>query len=136
MGGCIVFNSDPFDSGGFQLFNIMQFIIPIVFIVVFGFILFNIIKGVKQWNYNNKQPVLSVYAKVVSKRTKVSHHNHNHNGNHSHSSSTYYYATFEVESGDRMELAVKGQEFGLIAEGDFGKLTFQGTRYLGFDRSS
>lgn len=41
-----------------------------------------------------------------------------------------YYATFQVESGDRMELSVSGTEYGLLAEGDMGKLTFQGTRYL------
>ena len=48
--------------------------------------------------------------------------------------STSYYATFQVESGDRMELSVTGTEYGLLAEGDRGKLTFQGTRYLGFER--
>jgi hypothetical protein len=34
-----------------------------------------------------------------------------------------------------MELHVSGQEYGLLAEGDFGSLTYQGTRYLGFVRS-
>ena len=47
---------------------------------------------------------------------------------------TTYYVTFEVESGDRMEMCVDGQQYGMLAEGDSGKLTFQGTRYLGFDR--
>ena len=50
-------------------------------------------------------------------------------------SSTRYYATFQVESGDRMELYIPRNEYGLLAEGDRGKLTFQGTRYLGFERS-
>jgi hypothetical protein len=48
--------------------------------------------------------------------------------------STSYYATFEVESGDRMELSVDGRAYGLLAQGDIGSLTFQGTRYLGFQR--
>jgi len=39
-----------------------------------------------------------------------------------------------VESGDRMELHVAGHEFGMLIEGDRGMLTFQGTRYLGFER--
>ena len=42
--------------------------------------------------------------------------------------------TFQVASGDRMELLVGGREYGMLAEGDFGELTFQGTRYLGFER--
>ena len=50
------------------------------------------------------------------------------------SSSTSYYVTFEVESGDRMELSVSGSEYGMLAEGDTGTLKFQGTRYLGFER--
>jgi hypothetical protein len=33
-----------------------------------------------------------------------------------------------------MELQMQGQESGLLIEGDTGKLTFQGTRYLGFER--
>ncbi len=48
--------------------------------------------------------------------------------------STTYFVTFQVDSGDRMELPVGGYEFGMLAEGDRGKLSFQGTRYLGFQR--
>ncbi len=33
-----------------------------------------------------------------------------------------------------MELYLSGHEFGLLVEGDKGKLSFQGTRYLGFER--
>lgn len=45
-----------------------------------------------------------------------------------------YYVTFQFESGDRMEFQVYGSEYGMLAEGDEGKLTFQGTRYLSFER--
>lgn len=48
--------------------------------------------------------------------------------------STSCYAAFQVESGDRMEFHVGGAEYGMLAEGDAGKLTFQETRYLGFER--
>ena len=48
---------------------------------------------------------------------------------------TTYYVTFQVESGDRMELRLSGTEYGQLAEGDTGKLSFQGTRYLGFERN-
>ena len=53
---------------------------------------------------------------------------------HSHSSSTTYFVTFEFESGDRLEFHVSGKEYGILAEGDIGTLTFQGTRYLDFIR--
>ena len=48
---------------------------------------------------------------------------------------TTYYVTFQVESGDRMELRMTGRDYGMLFEGDHGTLHFQGTRYLGFDRS-
>lgn len=106
----------------------------IIFALAFGIIIFSFAKGIAQWNKNNHSPRLTVNATVVSKRTSVSHHHH-HNGAAMHmSSSTSYYVTFQVDSGDRMELYLGGREYGELAEGDVGKLTFQGTRYLGFER--
>lgn len=118
---------------GYNIFSIFQFIFPVIFILVFGIIIFTFVKGIGQWSKNNKEPVLSVIARVVTKRTDVSS-SHGHGEHHHSSSSTSYYATFEVESGDRMEFHISGREYGDIAEGDVGKLTFQGTRYHGFER--
>jgi hypothetical protein len=116
-------------------FGIMQFLVPIIFIIVIGGIIFTIFRGIGQWSYNNRQPRLTVAARVVSKRMNVSHHHHNHNDHlQSHSSTTTYYVTFEVESGDRLEFAISGSEYGQLVEGDQGKLSFQGTRYQGFAR--
>ena len=118
----------------------MEFFIGIFFLMffaVFGLVIFNIARSIKQWNNNNHSPRLTVDAKVVAKRAHVSHGSHHHGtsaGVH-HSSSTSYYVTFEVESGDRMELHMAGHQYGLLIEGDKGKLTFQGTRYLGFERT-
>ena len=113
---------------GFDMFSIMNMLFPLFFIIILGILLFTIFKNIKQWNYNNKQPKLNVDALVVSKRTQV-----RGGGNNSHAS-TSYFVTFQVESGDRMELVVNGSEYGMLAEGDFGELIFQGTRYLGFTR--
>lgn len=118
----------------FGMFSIMSMLFPIFFIFIFGMIIFSMVKGVGQWSSNNKQPIISVVAKVVGKRGHTTSRS-NHNNDHVHiSNSTSYYATFEVESGDRMELNISDKEFGMIAEGDIGKLTFQGTRYYGFER--
>ena len=118
---------------GFGLFGIM---FSLSFLLVFGLILFTVIRSISQWNKNNHSPRLTVPATVIAKRTNVSHHHH-HDANHvGHTStSTSYYVTFQVESGDRMELHMAGHQFGLLVEGDRGMLTFQGTRYLGFERS-
>ena len=115
------------DAGIFGVFG------ALIFAIVIGMFIFFAVKGLKQWNKNNHSPRLTVPASVVSKRTNVSSHMHSGDSMH-RTHSTTYYVTFEVESGDRMELHVDGQEYGLIAEGDVGMLTFQGTRYLGFER--
>ena len=117
---------------GFDMFGIM---FTIVFVLVIGTFIVTAIKGIGQWNKNNNSPRLTVPATVVSKRTNVTRHHHGGaNGHHHHHTSTTYYVTFQVESGDRMELHVAGHEYGLLVEGDNGRLTFQGTRYLGFER--
>ena len=119
---------------GFGLFEI---IFTLMFLMVFGIFLTVIIKSIVQWNKNNHSPRLTVPATVVSKRTNVSHHHHPAGDGHGvhHSTSTSYYVTFQVESGDRMELHMAGHQFGMLVEGDRGNLTFQGTRYLGFERT-
>lgn len=131
-----------FDMNGPPGFgSMMSTLFPSLFFLVFflmiGVVLFIIFQNVRQWNHNNKQPVLTVDAVVVTKRTQVSRRSNRHGNGHMHTnSSTYYYVTFEVESGDRMELSVNGNDFGMLAERDFGRLRFQGTRYLGFERIS
>lgn len=120
---------------GFGMFNAFGIMFAIVFVLVIGTFIVIAVKGIGQWNKNNHSPRLTVPATVVAKRTNVSHHRHGGvNDHHHHHTSTSYYVTFQVESGDRMELHVAGTEYGLLIEGDRGNLTFQGTRYLGFDR--
>ena len=128
----IGFGGDP----GFDVtFSIMRIIMLLVFVLVLGSIIVTLIRGVGEWNKNNQSPKLSVPAKVVSRRTAVSrHHHHQRNGMHHTHTATSYFATFQVESGDRMEFLVSGTEYGMLAEGDRGMLTFQGTRYLNFRR--
>lgn len=117
-----------FYGGGFEV------IFMLMFFAVFGVIIFTIIRGVGEWNKNNHSPRLTVEAEVVSKRISVHHHHDANNIAMDHSSTTYY-VTFQVESGDRLELHVSGGEYGMVVEGDKGRLTFQGTRYLGFERT-
>ena len=117
-------------SFGFDMFNV---VFTLMFITVFAVFVIALVKGLSQWNKNNHSPRLTVPVTVVSKRTNVSHHHHA-GEHHMSSTSTSYYVTFQVESGDRMELHLSGSQFGLIVEGDKGLLTFQGTRFLNFER--
>ncbi len=118
------------------MFDIMFVIVPVfvtvIFVIVIGTFIVTAVRGVGEWSKNNASPRLTVDASVVTKRQHNTSHRTQHGHRHHHS---YYYVTFQVDSGNRMELSVTGQEFGLIAEGDTGKLTFQGTRFLGFERN-
>ncbi|GGA39594.1 DUF2500 domain-containing protein [Psychrobacillus lasiicapitis] len=115
------------DSYGF--FGGIPPFFALFFLVVAGFIIFSIVKKGAQWNKNNNSPKLSVPAQVVTKRS------HTQGGSGDSSAFTSYYTTFQVESGDRMELQLSGQEYGMLAEDDLGILTFQGTRFLSFERT-
>jgi hypothetical protein len=113
-------------------FNLMSVLFPAMFLLVFAIVALTILRELLQWNKNNHAPRLIVDAQVVSRRTNVSRRRGANDV--ANRTSTTYYVTFQFETGDRMELRLQGHEYGLLVEGDKGKLTFQGTRYLGFER--
>ena len=77
---------------------------------------------------NDAAPVLTVAATVMGKRVDVS-------GGQSNTS-TQCYALFQLEDGERVELHIPGDEYGFLAEGDQGTLTYQRKRYKGFARNA
>ena len=120
---------------GYSSMNLLLQLFPILFLIVFvliiGCIIFVVVRGASQWHRNNRSPVLTVRAQVVTKRSDIIRRSHD---DHGIRTSTTYYATFQVESGDRWEFLIPREEYGMLVEGDQGSLTFQGTRYLGFQR--
>lgn len=113
-------------------FDIMFSIFPIIFILVFvlimGVIIFTIVKSISRGIKNQNSPMLTVDCRIVSKRTQTG------GGMNDTAHWTHYFVTFEVESGSRMEFQLDGEESGLLAEGDQGKVTFQGSRFVSFTR--
>ncbi len=109
---------------------------PIWFVLLFGGTVLLVVavvvtmatRGAAQWSRNNATPVSTVRSRVVAKRGDT------WGGAGDSSASTTHYATFELEGGDRVELQVPHRDFGLLAEGDQGRLTYQGTRFKGFER--
>ena len=97
------------------MFNIIEILFPIMFLLIFIMFIYTFIKGITTWHENNNSPRLTVPAKIVEKRQDTTHHNQPNAGDISGAhgfhtiSSTSYYITFQVESGDRMELSVSGQ---------------------------
>ena len=119
------------------MFGIFGAFFVLTFVLVFGMIVFALARSIGEWNKNNHSPRLTVSAAIVAKRTDVRRHHHSgHGAGVGHTStSTRYYVTFQVESGDRFELGVDGSDYGVLIEGDEGRLTFQGTRFLSFERN-
>ena len=126
----------------FDMFDVMDSVFPILFGLVFclvmGMFIYAIVHNVKEKRANDAAPVLTVEALVKTKRMDTYHTSPTYDGDgHRTSSGSYhtsYYATFEVESGDRLELQVSDYEYGQLAEGDRGKLPFQRKRFLQFER--
>ena len=115
-----------FGGSGF-MFDVFPILFVIVFCLIAAAFAVTLFKSVHKSAHNSRSPVLSVRARVVSRRDEF-------HGRHDMRGYTDYFATFEVESGDRMELSLSGEEYGLLAEGDVGKLTFQGAKFVSFDR--
>ncbi|MDR3621665.1 MAG: DUF2500 domain-containing protein [Paludisphaera borealis] len=112
-------------------FAIVPLFITVVFVIVFVTIASSIVAGLLEWSRNNSLPIQELPARVVTKRAETRGRSYQH----SHGRvSTFYFATFELKGGDRSEFSISGPEYGLLAEGDEGTLTYQGTRYHGFQR--
>ena len=95
----------------FGMFSVMNTLFPILFFGVFAVVILTfvvaLVRGAGQWRRNNAAPVLTVEAEVVAKRTQVSRGARAHGDMTDMTGGfTHYYATFEVESGSRIELAL------------------------------
>jgi hypothetical protein len=123
--------------GGDFMFSVFPVIFGIFFIIIFGMIIFTVARGISEWGKNNNSPRIPAEARISAKRLNVSGggiYNDGVGNTHHYASTTTYYATFEFKTGDRKEFRVPYKEYGMLAEGDEGVLTFQGTRYISFER--
>ncbi len=93
-------------------------------LMVFAYI---IISHIAEWAKNQASEAHMRDVRVVAKRTSVHGHSYAH---------TTYYVTFEfLDDGSRLELRVPDRHFGLMAEGDLGILSYQGTQFNAFERT-
>lgn len=117
---------DPL-SGLPTAFAVVFALVATLMVLVFAVV---IVRAVTTWLRNNAAPVVSEPAMVVAKRIEVS------GGAGDAATRTDYFVTFETSSGARREQDLHSSEYGLLAEGDRGMLTTQGTRFHGFTRSN
>jgi hypothetical protein len=116
---------NPFDNFMFSTFPFFIFIFFAIFLMIF---ITSLVKGLGQYFKNNSTPENIAPARLVAKRT------HTWGGHGNMSAHTSYYATFETETGDRLELSVGSKFTGMHVEGDAGILTHRGTRFISFER--
>ncbi|OXM17592.1 hypothetical protein CGZ75_11235 [Paenibacillus herberti] len=114
------------------MFNFVEKFGPIfiglVFVLIIGTFVFVIGKGLLTWGRNNASPVITVPCRIADKRTEV------WGGSGDSSANTSYFVTFEFGDGSRKEIPVPDNQYGLLVVGDQGELTYQGTRFQGFNR--
>ena len=84
-------------------------------IVAIGTFLLHIIRIIIQWSKNNGPPQLNAEAEVITH--------------------TDHYVTFQVGH-RRLEFHISAKEYRSLKEGDCGQLSFQGSRFLGFEQYS
>lgn len=103
-----------------NMFSLVPVFIGIVAVLMIFLLIKNIFRNVGK-------PKVAAPATIVAKRQQLS--------NMDDSNYTTYYVTFEFETRDRLELSVDRREYGLMAENDKGMLTFQGDKFIGFERT-
>ena len=113
----------------FGIFPVPMFILLSItsLIVIAGivYVVVTMIRNGAAARRESRLPEQSEHARVVTKRTSVW-------GDHA---STWYYVTFELDSRERIELAVSDRDYGMLAEGDDGLLIHKGRIFVGFTRS-
>lgn len=94
--------------------------IYILLFILFFFLSLAIVRWIKNENSSvNRVPATIIYMR--RKKHLRTHH-------------CSYHVNFLAENGEQIELRVKHDEYDAMAVGDRGTLTYQGTRYKGFER--
>lgn len=119
----------PDDSGAPTWFVIVFLLIVLVFATMMVMAMLGLIRAVRRRAADRSAPVLTRPATVVTKRMGMT-------GSGNSAATSNYYATFEFPDRSREEFTLRGPDYGLLAEGDQGTLTTQGTRFHGFQRGA
>ncbi len=118
--------SDNFDT----LFNLFFVAFGLLFLVFLGNSVRLFLKQQAIKRHNDLSPILTKQAEIVSKRSAI------WGGSGDSSVKTSYFATFEFsDDKNRLEFIIPFKEYGLMVENDLGELTFQGTRFITFQRT-
>lgn len=103
-------------------------VISLIFPLVFCYAIFSFIKAALS---GSLAPRRTVEAMIVKKRLSCDRHHHGVEVFNNHER-TSYFVTFQLERNYRIELQVKETQYDLLFDGERGKLTYQGKRFIRF----
>jgi len=109
-------------------------IIGLIFAVILGTAVYQLVKKSRQSGRNKALPVLTAPAIIASKRSTAIAQPADISPKYKADPSAKFFATFQFEDGRTLELELNNVQFASLKEGDQGKLAYQGSRYLGFAR--
>ena len=113
---------------------------PFIFLIIVFVIMVILVNKMNRWSQNNNSPETTVEAVVSEKRDRDSLQQIPNGGDPTGAQGfqlipeIHRYVVFTVDTGETMEFSVTEGEFRSLQKGERGRLTFQGTRYLGFER--
>lgn len=119
--------------------NPILFVVIGVFVLVVGFLLFVGGFALTRWIRNNRSPVLSVPAKVVTLRQELSVSRVGNAGDptgahgFARMQTPCFFVKFRTEDGAEPEFRVPYEVYAALSEEDEGTLRCQGTRFLSFE---
>lgn len=112
--------------------------IPFFSILIIAMVLVVAFRSLAEWNHNSHAPVRTVDAAVAKKKADPSPGTPSAGPDSAPDTNAVtptFRVGFEVKNGGRMEFIVSERDYAGLAEGDTGALTFQGTRYLSFEKT-
>ena len=106
----------------------MESIISLIIPLIFYYAIFRFIKAALGGSI---APRRKVEAMIVKKRLSCQQHHHGAEVFTNHER-TNYFVTFQLDKNNRIELQVKESQYDLLFDGERGKLTYKGKRFVRF----
>lgn len=105
------------------------------FIAMFCIIVgLSLIIVVRQWWKNRHSPLIVTQATILDKHIEEHYIKSKRNAGIGYRTRKVliYYITFNLEGGEHIELRTNELVYSELQKGDYGKLTFKGSKYMGF----
>jgi hypothetical protein len=110
-------------------------LIGLIFAAILGTAGYQLFKKARESSRNDALPVTAVHATVSATRTNTIAQPAELNPKYKIDPVTKFFVTFRLSEGRTVEFELSSQQLAPLTEGQQGKLTYQGTRYLGFEKS-